>query len=179
MNADDMELRLVDPAKNRYRLYGLTVCRTLFGEWCLRIVWGRIGHRRLRERSEMFRDENALERRRRELLLRRQRRGYVTNAATGVTSPRSRTRRRESKEAQARLPLHSCASTARDIVESHGLSLEDARARELVSAWMRATRALAQFAARRDAAGSHESGKPLDLVDASTLASLYLVASAA
>jgi hypothetical protein len=30
----DLELRLVDPAKNRFRLYGLTVCRTLFGELC-------------------------------------------------------------------------------------------------------------------------------------------------
>jgi hypothetical protein len=39
----------VDPAKSRFRSYGLTECRTLFGELCLRIVWGRIGNRRRRE----------------------------------------------------------------------------------------------------------------------------------
>jgi len=58
----DLELRLVDPAKNRFRIYGLTECRTLFGELCLRIVWGRIGNRRPRECTEVFEDRSALER---------------------------------------------------------------------------------------------------------------------
>jgi predicted DNA-binding WGR domain protein len=51
----DIELRMVDPARNRFRLYGLTECRTLFGEPCLIIGWGRIGHR-LRRRTEVFAD---------------------------------------------------------------------------------------------------------------------------
>ena len=41
-------------AKTAFEFTGLTECRTLFGELCLRIVWGRIGNRRLRERSETF-----------------------------------------------------------------------------------------------------------------------------
>ena len=72
----NVELRLVDPAKNRFRLYGMTECRTLFGEACLIIAYGRIGHR-LRKREEMFGDELALERRKRALLARRRRHGYV------------------------------------------------------------------------------------------------------
>ncbi len=70
-NLTDVELRSVDPSRNRFRLYGITECCTLFGELCLRIVWGRIGNRRLRERSEVFEDRAALQRRREELLERR------------------------------------------------------------------------------------------------------------
>jgi predicted DNA-binding WGR domain protein len=83
----DLELRLVDPSKNRFRIYGLTECTTLFGELCLRIVWGRIGNRRPRERSEVFTDRAALERRREELLGRRRRHGYVS-----TTTPRAAAR---------------------------------------------------------------------------------------
>jgi predicted DNA-binding WGR domain protein len=77
---DDVELRLIDPERNRFRLYGLTECLTLFGELCLVVVWGRIG-RPLRRRSETFADRRALERRRNALLARRRRRGYA------ITSP--------------------------------------------------------------------------------------------
>ncbi len=77
---DDIELRLIDPARNRFRLYGMTECRTLFGEPCLIVAWGRIGQA-LRTRSELFSDRYALERRRRALLARRRRRGYT------ITSP--------------------------------------------------------------------------------------------
>jgi predicted DNA-binding WGR domain protein len=70
----DVELRLIDTERNRYRLYGMTECRTLFGEPSLLIAWGRIGHR-LRTRSEMFADGIDLERRRRSLLARRRRSG--------------------------------------------------------------------------------------------------------
>ena len=45
-DASDLELRLINPAKNAFRIYGLSECVTLFGEVCLRIVWGRIGNRR-------------------------------------------------------------------------------------------------------------------------------------
>jgi hypothetical protein len=38
---EDLELRLVDPLKRRSRVYGLTECRTRFGEVCLRIARGR------------------------------------------------------------------------------------------------------------------------------------------
>jgi predicted DNA-binding WGR domain protein len=78
----DVELRLVDASRNRFRVYGLTVCRTLFGELCLRVVWGRMGHRRLHERSETFADAGVLERRRVELLARRRRHGYVPLGGT-------------------------------------------------------------------------------------------------
>ena len=86
MGADhdhDHELRLVDTSRNRFRLYGMTETRTLFGEACLVIAWGRIGHR-LRARTEVFADERALERRRRALLARRRRHGY---AWTGPSTP--------------------------------------------------------------------------------------------
>lgn len=76
----DIELRLVDPTKNRHRLYGMTESRTLFGEPCLLIAWGRIGHR-LRARTETFGDPTSLDRRRRELLARRRRRGYTAHPA--------------------------------------------------------------------------------------------------
>jgi predicted DNA-binding WGR domain protein len=92
---DDVELRLVDPSRNRFRIYGLTECRTLFGELCLRIVWGRIGYRRLRERSEVFLDRAALVRRRRELLGRRERHGYVS-----TSTPRAAARARGEHRAE-------------------------------------------------------------------------------
>jgi predicted DNA-binding WGR domain protein len=79
---DDVELRLIEPERNRFRLYGLTECFTLFGEFCLVIAWGRIGHP-LRRRSEMFVDREALVRRRDALLARRRRHGYA------VASPAS------------------------------------------------------------------------------------------
>jgi predicted DNA-binding WGR domain protein len=78
----DVELRLIEPAQNRYRVYRLTECRTLFGELCLRVVWGRIGHRRHRERSEVFATGEARTARRDALLLRRERHGYVPSLAS-------------------------------------------------------------------------------------------------
>ena len=72
----DIELRLIDPIRNRFRVYGITECPTLFGELGLFIAWGRIGHR-LRTRFETFEDAVALDARRSELLARRRRRGYV------------------------------------------------------------------------------------------------------
>jgi predicted DNA-binding WGR domain protein len=80
----DIELRMVDPAHNRFRLYGLTECRTLFGEPCLIIGWGRIGHR-LRRRTEVFADYGLLEHRRSALLARRRRNGYAPLASPRIT----------------------------------------------------------------------------------------------
>ena len=112
----DVELRLVNPVENRFRLYRLTECRTLFGELCLRIVWGRIGSRRRRERSEIFADRAALERRREELLGRRRRHGYVS-----TTTPRAAARARSGAGAEQR---PTCA-IERAILEAHGLPVDD------------------------------------------------------
>lgn len=75
----DVELRHIDRKRNRFRVYALTTCRTLFGELALMITWGRIGSR-LRVRCESFAEAAALVRRRDELLARRRRHGYVAPA---------------------------------------------------------------------------------------------------
>jgi predicted DNA-binding WGR domain protein len=178
----DLELRLIDPAKNRFRLYGLTVCRTLFGELCLRIVWGRIGTRTLRERSEVFSDESALERRRRELLARRRHHGYVPQGQALAPTRSPRSRRGDAPRFVAPSTLFAplpCPTPSpkpergeREIVEAHGLSLEDKVVRQLVDGWLAATKALARYLEER-------RPEAFDLVDVSTLASLYVVASAA
>jgi predicted DNA-binding WGR domain protein len=161
----DLELRLVDPVKNRFRIYGLTECRTLFGELCLRIVWGRIGNRRLRERSEVFADRSALTRRRDELLGRRRRHGYVS-----PTTPRAVARARN--EQRSAEPPQVTHAIERAILEAHGLPVEDGTARTLVTQWHAATAAIIRYVEGKGA-------EMLDLVDASTLASLFVAASAA
>lgn len=70
-----MHLRLVDPARNCFRVYCLAESESLFGEPSLFIIWGRIGQR-CRVRVEVFPDQKALRRRRSELLARRRRHGY-------------------------------------------------------------------------------------------------------
>jgi predicted DNA-binding WGR domain protein len=159
----DLELRLVDPAKNRFRIYGLTECRTLFGELCLRIVWGRIGNRRLRERSEVFADRTALVQRRDELLGRRRRHGYVS-----MTTPRAAARARSAE----RTERSAACAIERAILEAHGLPVEDAMARELVVRWHAATVAIVRYLEGKGA-------EMFDLVDASTLAGMFVTASAA
>ena len=72
----DIELKLVDAIRNRHRQYGITEGRTLFGEPCLIIAWGRIGNR-CRVRTEVFSSRGDLARRRDELLRRRRQHGYV------------------------------------------------------------------------------------------------------
>ena len=153
----DIELRLVDPERNRARIYGLTECVTLFGEMCLRIVWGRIGNRHLRERSELFESRGALERRRHELLARRRQHGYTE----------VQTRRVEDVAVTA----PAGHAIEREIVESHGLRLCDRTARSLVEAWHSATRALRAYMAEQ------QHTESLDLEDVSTLASMYTVAA--
>lgn len=71
-----LELRHIDPARRRFRRYRMTECRTLFGEPCLLVEWGRIG-RPPRLRSETFSSPSALAERRTELLARRRRHGYT------------------------------------------------------------------------------------------------------
>jgi predicted DNA-binding WGR domain protein len=154
----DLELRLVDPAKNRFRIYGLTECRTLFGELCLRIVWGRIGNRRPRERSEVFTDRAALERRREELLGRRRRHGYVS-----TTTPRAAARARS----EQRNELPPSYAVERAILDLHGLPVEDLTARTLVSRWHSATVAILRYL---EAKGT----EALDLVDVSMLAEMFV-----
>jgi predicted DNA-binding WGR domain protein len=70
-----LELRLIDPEANRFRLYTIAEGQSLFGEFCLFITWGRIGHL-CRTRIEIFTERDALVRRRKELLARRRRHGY-------------------------------------------------------------------------------------------------------
>lgn len=158
---EDLELRLIDPVKNRFRLYGVTECRTLFGELCLRIVWGRIGNRRLRERSEVFADRSALLRRRDELLGRRKRHGYVS-----TSTPRAAARARGAARAFD-LRAYAVASA---LLEQHCLPLFDSTARKLVARWRDATDAIVRFIEAR-------GGGALDLVDASTLAGMFEAAS--
>ena len=176
----DVELRLIDPKRNAFRLYGLTATVTLFGERCLRIQWGRIGNRRVRERTETFPDDAALQRRRGELLERRRRHGYQLVAATpdADSSLPSHELKRPSP-AQHRDPSHAPPSpatararaTERDIVEAHGLALGERAVQQLVSRWHEATSALARYLEERRA-------EHLDLVDISTLAAMYVDALA-
>jgi predicted DNA-binding WGR domain protein len=156
-----VELRLIDVARNRFRIYGLTVCRTLFGEPCLRVVWGRIGQRPLRERSETFADFGALEEQRVALLKRRHKHGYVPIGIDWATLLERRGAPAEPREPAAR------AATEREIVEAHGLSVSDRMARALVEQWHAATRELRSYVAAR---GEGE----LDLEDVSTLAAMYV-----
>ena len=75
----DVELKLVDPSRNRHRHYSIIEARTLFGEPCLVIAWGRIGSP-ARVRTEVFETHEDLAQRRAELLARRRRHGYVATA---------------------------------------------------------------------------------------------------
>ena len=77
-----VQLRLVDPALNKFRVYCLAESESLFGEPSLFITWGRMGHK-CRVRLEVFADRQALQRRRRELLARRRRHGYQRIYAGG------------------------------------------------------------------------------------------------
>jgi hypothetical protein len=59
----------------------------------------------------------------------------------------------------------------RDVLDAHALHLDDPTARELVDRWKRAAGDLAHYIERRS--GGHD----VDLLDASTLASIYVAAS--
>jgi predicted DNA-binding WGR domain protein len=85
-DAAALELRHVDPARHLFRLYRMTECRTLFGEPCLIIEWGRIG-RPPRLRSETFTSSAALLARKAELFARRHRHGYATHGNAGARTP--------------------------------------------------------------------------------------------
>lgn len=161
---DVSELRLVDPARNRARVYAITECVTLFGELCLRIAWGRLGHKRLRERSETFEDVEALHRRRDELLARRVRHGYLPRVVA-TTSP-------DVNAGNGTLVQAKSVAVEREVVEAHGLPIEDAVARELVTRWRASTEAIVKYLAAR-------GGDTLDLVDASTLAAMFVDVCAA
>jgi len=119
----DVELRLVDPTRNCRRIYGLTECRTLFGEMCLRIQWGRIGRRRIRERSETFADAQAQPE-------------PDSDAAAPAARPSSPA-------------LTTARAMQRDIVEAHGLSLRERSVQQLVDRWHDATSALARYLEER------------------------------
>jgi len=73
---ETLELRQIDQTKKRPRLYRMTECKDLFGEICLFIEWGRIG-RRLRSRLEPFPNVATRDMRKKELVERRRRHGYL------------------------------------------------------------------------------------------------------
>jgi hypothetical protein len=62
------------------------------------------------------------------------------------------------------------SAEARAVVEKHGLPLEDATARKLVARWRDATLAIVRYLEAKGAG-------VLDLVDASTLAGLFVEAA--
>jgi predicted DNA-binding WGR domain protein len=78
-----IELRSVDPKRDRARHYHLSNCRSLFGELALLITWGRIG-RPPRARIETFESLAELTKRRTELLARRRAHGYVEHPASST-----------------------------------------------------------------------------------------------
>lgn len=54
-------LEKINHVKRQRRFYELAVVRTLFGEWCLRRTWGRLGSHGGRDKVEYFDcRENAL-----------------------------------------------------------------------------------------------------------------------
>jgi predicted DNA-binding WGR domain protein len=71
----ELELRHIDPRRNRARRYHLSKCRSLFGELSILITWGRIGARP-RLRLETFRNEATRSARWHGLLARRSSHGY-------------------------------------------------------------------------------------------------------
>ena len=70
-----LKLCQIDPARNRFRCYRMSVQKTLFGEMNLVIHWGRIGSP-LRMRVETFSEREHLEERQSELVRLRLRHGY-------------------------------------------------------------------------------------------------------
>jgi predicted DNA-binding WGR domain protein len=170
----DLELRLIDPARNRFRRYGLTECRTLFGESCLRIQWGRVGHRRLRERCELFPSDLALRQRCEELLALRASHGYLmvttNNTARSLASTSVAARQQATTAPEQPSPSYpamaSTRAVQREIVEAHGLSLREPAVQQLVGRWRDATTDLRAYLAERQP-------EHLNLVDVSTLADMY------
>jgi predicted DNA-binding WGR domain protein len=84
MRPDDIELWSLDPSQNRFRVYAIREERTLFGEPCLVVAWGRLG-RPLRERTEIFTSGGALSARRSALVALRTKHGYFAPAMLGGT----------------------------------------------------------------------------------------------
>ena len=72
-----MRLERIDPAANCQRAYALERTRSLFGDWGVTRVWGRIG-RPPRERTDWFATEGEAEAHRERLHAAKLRRGYVS-----------------------------------------------------------------------------------------------------
>ena len=74
-----IELRRIEPKKNRFRRYRIRRSRTLFDEDCLLIEWGRLGQP-LRLRVESFHSPTQLHKRVEELIELRKKRGYLATS---------------------------------------------------------------------------------------------------
>jgi predicted DNA-binding WGR domain protein len=77
------DIELVDIERQRF--FAITETPTLFEEHALAIAWGPVGGP-LRRRVETFASRAKLERRRRELLARRRRHGYVSSLSLDSAS---------------------------------------------------------------------------------------------
>ncbi|MEO9735478.1 MAG: WGR domain-containing protein [Hyphomicrobiales bacterium] len=71
-----VHMRCIDPSRNKWRYYGMSVQRNLFGEWELSREWGRIGHTS-RLRRDVFASPGRALDSMRDLVTRKSRRGYA------------------------------------------------------------------------------------------------------
>ena len=68
-------LRSVDPTRQRYREYAVSIQPGLFGDWCLVTRWGRIGTTG-QQRRYWFETAEEAEAQQRRILKQRERHGY-------------------------------------------------------------------------------------------------------
>lgn len=79
----DVHLQSIDPERNRFRAYVLSIEPDLFDDWALVVTWGRIG-RRARTRIAASGDLEAVQRASAQLQHLRLRHGYVLGTADGA-----------------------------------------------------------------------------------------------
>lgn len=78
----DMHLERIDPERNLWRWYHLSVQPTLFGDWMLLRQWGRIGNRHGQARMTFFDDEADARLALSAFAARKHRRGYAQSPLT-------------------------------------------------------------------------------------------------
>lgn len=73
-----LRLEKIDPARNRWRWYVLSIQPTLFGKWALRREWGRIGESSGHIASTVFSEEREALTAYDTLKAAKTRRGYIS-----------------------------------------------------------------------------------------------------